>query len=169
MSKFPIRIRNSNIHFALRGRLSSDFELLAISENCPVGLHNAMPNNSAGKTSGRLARMWFNSLCRDYNWAYSDHLPKITQPADPSSESPEKSAIEIKHNDVSIFYPESRLHFAWRAYSNKNMRSAVQKQLDRQKLEICKAILDKDELTLADALAPVILECEGYSTVDYYT
>ncbi|MBV8216665.1 MAG: hypothetical protein JOZ08_25895 [Verrucomicrobia bacterium] len=49
------------------------------------------------------------------------------------------------------------------------MRSAVQKQLDRQKLEICKAILGNNELTLASALALVILECEGYSTIDYYT
>jgi hypothetical protein len=164
MSKFPISIPHSNIHFALRGRLGSNFQLLAMSENCPVALHNAMPNNSAGKTSGRLARAWFNLFQRDYNWAYSDHLPSIGQSVDTSSDPADKSVIEIKHNDISVFYPQSRLHFAWRAFSNKDMRSAVQKQLDRKKLEICKAILENDELTLSNALAPVILECEGYST-----
>jgi hypothetical protein len=164
MSKFPIRIPNSSIHFALRGSLGNGIQLLAVSENCPVALHNAMPDNSAGKASGCLARVWFNMLRREYNWAYSDYLPKVTQSVDRSSDAPEKSELQIRQNDIPGFRPESRLQFAWRAYSNKSLRSGVQKQLDRHKLAICRAIVDNDELSLAAALAPVILECEGYST-----
>ena len=47
MKTFPIVIPNSGIHFALRGRLNNGFELLVISEDCPVALRNAMPSNSA--------------------------------------------------------------------------------------------------------------------------
>jgi hypothetical protein len=163
MSNFPIRIPNSVIHFALRGRLESDFELLAVSENCPVGLYNAMPINSAGNLCGRLARVWFNLLRHDCNWAYSNYVPKIISSEDSTSNAPQTAKIPVSNDEFPKFHPESRLQFAWRAYSNQSLRKRVQRQLDRQKVDICNAILARDELSLANALGPVILECEGYS------
>jgi len=158
--RVPIRIHNSVVHFALRGRLLSGFELLVVSANCPVTLYNAMPSNSADKTSGRLARIWFNTFRGGYNWAYSGSLPIIEVTATPGEQY--KPTGNDSQEDTG-FQPESRLQFAWRAYSSKRLRSNVQEQLDRQKLDLCKAILAKDELSVANALAPIILECEGYS------
>src|SRR5437016_2928493 len=99
MKTFPIKIANSGIHFALHGRLNNGFELLVISCNCPVALFNAMPINSAGETSGRLRRIWFNLLSRDYNWVYSDYLPKIDQPVDSASGGQHESIAGSNHEE----------------------------------------------------------------------
>ena len=164
MKNFPIRIPNSAIHFALRGRLKSGFALLATSENCPLTLYDATPTNSAGKLSGHLKRTTLiNIIMPNYNWVYSETLPKFEpHPEVPSGDQREQTEEHEGIGNIE-FQVESRLQFAWKAYSTSHLRSRVQKQLDRQRMDLCKAILAYHELSLAEALAPILLQCEGYS------
>ena len=152
MNKFPTIISQSSIPFALQGRISSGFELLVISDNCSPALRNAMPRNSAGKFSGRLACSWINLIRRNYNWAYSNALPEM-----------DREILEAGDEDIISFQPGSQLQFAWRSYSDKLWREKVQKRLDRQKLDLCKAIIANDKNAIANAIGPIILACEGYS------
>jgi hypothetical protein len=70
---------------------------------------------------------------------------------------------ECRNKEIPSFQPESRLQFAWRGYSNKILRSRVKKQFDLHKLDLCKAILAHDEIAISNALAPIVLECQGHS------
>ncbi len=153
MDKLPIMITRSSIPFALQGRTIEGFQLLVISDTCPLGLRNAMPRNNAGKFHGRLSSSWINFLFRkNYNWAYSSSLPKI---ASEYSEDRDQNTIE--------FQADSQLQFCWKSHSSEAWRAKVQKQLDRQKLDLCKAIIANDDSNIANILSPIILACEGYS------
>jgi hypothetical protein len=163
MTPDPIRIPNATTHFAVWGRLYSGFRLLVVSDDCPLALLNAMPNNPSGELSGRLECEWSNIFKPSYNWAYSGSLPDLgpSQVAPPPS-MPE-SGSEVGAYSIG-FQPGSRLQLAWRGYSTMRVRSRVQKQLDLQKVDLCEAIIAGDKNAVSNSLGPILLECEGYST-----
>ncbi len=162
MIKLPIEIAHSNVHFAFRGHLQGWFRLLVISEGCPLALRNAMPDNPADRTSGRLRSVWFNRLKPAYHWALSEILPDFGHPVgqliDNLNESSPASVPALKTG----FQPGSRLQLAWRSYGNAGLRSRVKRQLDRRAADICTAILRGSADAVADIIAPIVLECEGY-------
>jgi hypothetical protein len=137
--------------------------VLVISEGCPLALRNAIPDNSVGRMSGCLKAIWFNRLKPGYNWVYSGVLPEFGQPREQSLTSPNESIHASVMAPVTGFHLGSRLQFVWRAYGNADLRSRVQRQLDRQAGDLCKAILEGSVNSVADTMSPIILECTGYS------
>ena len=162
MTELPIELAHSDVHFALRGSLKVGYQVLVISEGCPLALRNAMPDNSAGRMSGCLRTVWFNRLKPGYHWVYSGVLPDFDQFREQSLTSPEPCQASATAS-LTGFHLGSRLQFVWRAYGNANLRSRVQRQLDRQAGDLCRAILEGSVNSVADTMAPIILECTGYS------
>jgi hypothetical protein len=164
MEGLPVRLPNARVPFALRGRLDTGFELLVASDDCPVSLFNAMPGNSAGESSGHLRRHWFCFFKPHFNWAYSGSLPPLENPITSPPLGHAEKTVGNPEGGRFRLHPGGGLEFAWRAYSTKGMRSRVQERLDRQRLDLHRAIVAGDPTSIATALAPVLLECEGYST-----